>query len=290
MNLLILKMFLNEFKNHFTSLLSDDYPKYEINIFFKRLTHFYFGWSPTFSFLNPDYLLDKEEFKKLNYALKDLKKFKPLQYIFNEAHFCGREFYVNENVLIPRRETEELVKWVLNDFNDLDYSLNLLEIGTGSGCISISLAKEQSLFNIEAIEISEMALSIAKKNSISLGAEISFFQEDISELKLWHKTLDVIISNPPYIEPNEKKEMMSNVLDYEPHLALFTPENDPLYFYKKIIHFAQSVLRSNGIIYFEINPKYFDKLRTIIKNKSFKDIELRNDIFGKIRMLKAVKS
>ena len=123
-----------------------------------------------------------------------------------------------------------------------------------------------------------------------MGAEISFFQEDISELKLWHKTLDVIISNPPYIEPNEKNEMMSNVLDYEPHLALFTPKNDPLYFYKKIIDFAQSVLRSNGSIYFEINPKHFDKLRTFIKNRSFKDIELRNDIFGKIRMLKAVKS
>ena len=282
-------MLLNEFKNHFTSSLLDNYPKSEIKTFFRRITLFYFGWSPTFSFSNPEYFLNNMEFQKLNVALEHLKKFKPLQYILNEAHFYGREFYVNENVLIPRPETEELVKWVLDDFNYLEQPLNILELGTGSGCIAISLAKEQSHFIIEAIEISEKALTVAKTNAASLGVNINFFQEDIKNLKQWHKTLDVIISNPPYIEPDEKIEMMTNVLDYEPHLALFTPKKDPLYFYKKIIDFAQSVLRTNGNIFFEINPKYSVELRTYIKNRSFKDIELRNDIFGKIRMLKAVK-
>ena len=290
MIVLILQMLLNEFINHFNSSLTDHYSKPEVTAFYRRLTDFYFKWPPTFSILNPEYRLNKEELQKLSLALDGLKKFRPIQYIINESHFYGRTFYVDEHVLIPRPETEELVKWVLSDFKDAEDNYNLLELGTGSGCIAISLAKEQSKFNIKAFEVSMAALGVAQKNALHHNVEIDFIHQDIRMLEVWDKPLSVIISNPPYIEPKEKKEMPLNVLNYEPHLALFTPENEPLYFYKKIIHFANSGLDCNGCLYLEINPKFEEDLLTFIKSKSFKDIEVRNDIFGKNRMLKAVKS
>jgi release factor glutamine methyltransferase len=290
MIVLILHMLLNEFRNHFTSSLTDHYPKSEIIAFYRRLTDFYFQWPPTFSVLNPEYQLNEEELMKLSLALDKLKKFRPLQYIINESYFYGRSFYVNEQVLIPRPETEELVKWVLSDFKDVKDHRNVLELGAGSGCIAISLAKEQSKFCIEALDVSETALDIAKKNASHHHAEIDFIQQDLTTIEVWSKSIDVVVSNPPYIEPDEKKEMLSNVLEYEPHLALFTPKREPLYFYKKIIAIAQSSLNPNGCLYLEINPKFKEDLLTYIKRRTFKDIEVRNDIFGKNRMLKAVKS
>lgn len=290
MIVLILCMLLIEFKNHFIDVLKDDYPKSEIKAFFRHLTDFYFQWDPTFSILNSNHILNNEELEKLSMALIDLKKHRPLQYITNEAHFFGRTFYVNKNVLIPRPETEELVKWVLMDLNEDDDQLDVLEMGTGSGCIAVSLAKEYSKFNIQALDISKTAIAVAQKNAAIHNVIIDFFQKDMRKLKVWSKPLDLIISNPPYIEPDEKKEILSNVLDYEPHLALFTPKNDPLYFYKKIIILAESSLKINGGLYFEINPKFLVELETIIKARTFKDIEVRNDIFDKNRILKAVKS
>ena len=290
MIVLILHMLLNEFRNHFHSFLTDHYQKSEITAFFGRLTDFYFQWPRTFSVLNPQYQLNKEELQKLFFALYELKKFKPIQYIINESYFYGRSFYVDEHVLIPRPETEDLVKWVLSDFKDTKDNCNVLELGTGSGCIAISLAKEQCKFHIEALEVSMAALSVAQKNALHHNVEIDFIHQDMRKLEVWDKPLNIMISNPPYIQPDEKKEMLPNVLDYEPHLALFTPENDPLYFYKKIILFAQSCIDSNGCLYLEINPKFEEDLLTFIKTATFKDIEVRNDIFGKNRMLKAVKS
>ena len=288
--MLILHMLLNEFRNHFHSALTDHYQKSEITAFYGLLTDFYFQWPRTFFILNPQYQLNNEELQKLFFALYELKKFKPIQYITNESHFYGRSFYVDEHVLIPRPETEELVNWVLSDFKDAEDHYNVLELGTGSGCIAISLAKEQCKFNIEALEVSEAALGVAQKNALHHNAEIDFIHQDMRELEVWYKPLNIMISNPPYLQPDEKKEMLPNVLNYEPHLALFTPENEPLYFYKKIILFAQSCINSNGCLYLEINPKFEEDLLTFIKTATFKDIEVRNDIFGKNRMLKAVKS
>lgn len=290
MIVLILHMLLNEFKNFFTSSLTDYYPKSEIIAFYRRLTDYYFHWPPTFSVLNPQYQLRKDELLILSQSLDELKKFRPIQYIINESNFFGRTFYVNEQVLIPRPETEELVKWVLIDYNDSKDYYNVLELGTGSGCIAISLAKEQSKFCIEALDVSESALHIAKKNALHHQAEIDFIQQDMTSVEVWSKAIDVIVSNPPYVEPNEKKEMLPNVLEYEPHLALFTPKLEPLYFYKKIISLAQTCLNPDGCLYLEINPKFKEDLVTYIKRGTFKDIEVRNDIFGKNRMLKAVKS
>ena len=283
-------MLLNEFRYKFNSSLKNQYPKSEITSFYRRLTHFYFQWPPTFLIMNPDYRLNYEELQQLTIALNELKKFRPIQYILNESYFYGRTFYVDEHVLIPRQETEELVKWVLSDYKDEEHHCNVLELGTGSGCIAISLAKEQKKFKIEALDVSKAALQVAQKNAFLHNSEIDFVHQDICRLENWHKPLDVIISNPPYIEPNEKKEMLPNVLDHEPHLALFTPNGEPLYFYKKIIFLANACLKVNGCFYLEINPKYIKDLVAFIKTSTFKDIEVRNDIFGKNRMLKAVKS
>ena len=290
MIVLILHMLLNEFIYKFNSSLKNQYPKSEITTFYRRLTHFYFQWPPTFPIMNPDYRLNYEELQQLTIALNELKKFRPIQYILNESFFYGRTFYVDENVLIPRQETEELVKWVLSDYKDEEHHCDVLELGTGSGCIAISLAKEQRKFKIEALDVSKAALQVAQKNAFLHNSEIDFVHQDICRLENWHKPLDVIISNPPYIEPKEKKEMLPNVLDHEPHLALFTPNGEPLYFYKKIIFLANSCLKVNGCFYLEINPKYVKDLVAFIKTGTFKDIEVRNDIFGKNRMLKAVKS
>ena len=283
-------MLLTEFRNHFVKSLMDEYPRSEITAFYRRLIDFYFQWPPTYSILNPKYHLKKEELHQLTSALNELKKFRPIQYILKESHFYGRIFYVDERVLIPRTETEDLVKWVLNDFNDKEDQFNVLELGTGSGCIAICLAKEQKKCNIEALEVSKAALQVARKNAKLHDVAINFIHKDMTRLERWSKPLDVIISNPPYIEPDEKKEMLPNVLDHEPHLALFTPKKEPLYYYKKIIVMANRSLNLNGCLYLEINPKYKDELVTFIKTLTFKDIELRNDIFGKNRMLKAVKS
>jgi release factor glutamine methyltransferase len=283
-------MLLNEFRNHFIDSLIEDYPKTEIIAFFRRLTDFYFQWPPTFCALNTDYTLSQLELDVLSNALEELKVHSPLQYITHEAHFYNRSFYVDQNVLIPRPETEDLVHWVLSDFDHFEGSLDVLEVGTGSGCIAVSLAKENSNFNIEALEISRNAIAVAQKNAVFHKVEVNFIQQDMRVLEVWRKPLDVIISNPPYIEPGEKKEMLPNVLNHEPHLALFTPEKDPLYYYKKIIVMAESSLKIRGSLYFEVNPIFLDELMTFIKAKTFEDIEVRNDIFGKQRMLKALKS
>lgn len=290
MIVLFLLMLLNDFKKKFNDSLKGDYPETEINSFFRHLTDFYFQWPPTFLVLNPRYILDDVALKKLTSALDELKHHKPLQYIIKEAHFYGRRFCVDERVLIPRPETEALVDWILSDYSEKEEVVDVLEVGTGSGCIGVNLAKENTHFNVEAIEVSKPALAVARHNASLHEVKVDFIHQDMRTLEVWNKPLDVVVSNPPYIEPDEKKEMLPNVLNYEPHLALFTPKKDPLYFYKKIIVLAQASLKSNGGLYFEINPKYFRELETFIKAKNFRDIEVRNDIFGKKRMLKALKT
>ena len=290
MIVLFLPMLLNDFKKKFNDSLKGDYPQTEINSFFRHLTDFYFQWPPTFLALNPRYTLDEAALEKLSSALNELKQHKPLQYILGEAHFYGRRFYVDERVLIPRPETEALVDWILTDHSEQEKAVDVLEVGAGSGCIGVNLAKENARFNVEAIEVSESALTVARQNASLHEVKVDFILQDLRALEVWKKPLDVVVSNPPYIEPDEKKEMLPNVLNHEPHLALFTPKKDPLYFYKKIIVLAQASLKSNGGLYLEINPKYYRALKTFINTKNFKDIEVRNDIFGKKRMLKALRS
>ena len=283
-------MLLSEFRTYFQKILSEFYSSGEIDTFFKILIDFYFDWKSTFIGLNPNYVLDLNQLQKLKFALAELELGKPIQYITNQAFFLNNDFYVNDSVLIPRSETEELVKWVLDDINEFKIkSPNLMDIGTGSGCIAISLAKANTEIKLTAIDLSKEALIVAKKNSTKHKVKIDFIQEDIQSLSHLNRTFDIIVSNPPYIHPDEKKDILPNVLNHEPHMALFTPNNDPIYFYRLIINFASKFLKSLGGLYFEINPKFLESLKSNFSSRNFSEVEVRNDIFGKPRMLKAIK-
>jgi len=283
-------MLLSEFRIYFRKILSGFYSNREIDTFFKILIDFYFDWKSTFIGLNPNYVLDSNQLQKLKFALAELELGKPIQYVTNQAFFLNNDFYVNDSVLIPRPETEELVKWVLDDINEYKIkSPHLMDIGTGSGCIAISLAKANREIKLTAIDLSKEALIIAKKNAFKHKVKIDFVQEDIQSLSYLNRTFDIIVSNPPYIHPDEKKDILPNVLNHEPHMAVFTPNNDPIYFYRLIINFASKVLKSLGGLYLEINPKFLELLKSNFSSRNFSEVEVRNDIFGKPRMLKVIK-
>ena len=283
-------MLLSEFRIYFRKILSEFYSNREIDTFFKILIDFYFDWKSTFIGLNPNYVLDSNQLQKLKFALAELELGKPIQYVTNQAFFLNNEFYVNDSVLIPRPESEELVKWVLDDINEYKItSPHLMDIGTGSGCIAISLAKANREIKLTAIDLSKEALIIAKKNASKHKVKIDFVQEDIQSLSHINRTFDIIVSNPPYIHPDEKKDILPNVLNHEPHMAIFTPNNDPIYFYRLIINFASKVLKSLGGLYLEINPKFLELLKSNFSSRNFSEVEVRNDIFGKPRMLKVIK-
>ena len=282
-------MTLIEFRSYFRAQLKDVYVLEECDDFLKRLIQAYFKWEPIKIGLDPNYRLSLVEEEKLKLALIELKKERPLQYILGTDYFLDLELEVNTAVLIPRPETEELVHWILSDEDKLN-PLTILDIGTGSGCIAISLKKTAQLWNVAALDVSGQALDVAHRNASKNEVSIQFHLEDILDKKQWLIPLDVIVSNPPYVVPSEKEQMLSNVLDYEPDLALFVPEEDPLLFYKRIIEFAHQNLKPSGALYFEINPIFVDELVTILKKFTFDSVEVRNDYLNRPRMIKAIKS
>lgn len=225
----------------------------------------------------------------LNNAVKRLKTNEPFQYILEEEEFYGYDFKVSSNVLIPRPETEELVEWVIATYGNLTQELSLLDIGTGSGCIPISLKKNLQKAKVSACDISEEALVIAKENGLKLEAEVHFFQLDILNEENWgsQNSYDYIISNPPYI-PNKEKELMhENVLDFEPGLALFVEDDEALIFYEKIMQFSLLKLNKNGFLFFECNEYNAAEVVSLLKENGFSHVELRKDINGRDRMIKA---
>ena len=239
------------------------------------------GYNRSDCIIYADQLITPEITDRIQQIVRDLKTQKPLQYILAETEFYGMKFKMNEHTLIPRPETEELVDWVLQEkFN------SVLDIGTGSGCISIALAKH-SKATISAIDISEMALKVAKENAAINKVKIDFIQQDVLQTHSLQK-VDVIISNPPYVLESEKKKMKTNVLQYEPHLALFTPDKDPLLFYKKIGSLASKSLNCGGKLFFEINEQYGTEISRMLSKIGFVDIALKKDINDKNRMIKAI--
>jgi release factor glutamine methyltransferase len=240
------------------------------------------GYSRSDCIIHADKGITIEILDEIKQIVRDLKTQKPLQYILGEVEFYGMKFQVNEHTLIPRPETEELVEWVLQEhFN------SALDIGTGSGCISIALAKH-SKATISAIDISEMALKVAKENAAINEVKIDFIQRDILRVHGLRK-VDVIVSNPPYVLESEKKKIKFNVLQYEPGLALFTADNEPLLFYKKIGNLAAKALNCGGKLYFEINEQYGAEILEMLSQIGFVDIALKKDINDKDRMVKATK-
>jgi release factor glutamine methyltransferase len=290
---------LKEYKKDFFQALENDFPTTEIDAFFSFLLEEYLNFKRIDVVLNPDFLIDKNTQNQLHIALGKLKNHEPIQYILGKTDFFGLSFLVNKNTLIPRPETEELIAWIVDEIAILQKKeatkLTILDIGTGTGCIPISLAKNIDYATISAIDISAKALEVANKNAELHKVSISFFEMDIlktSNLNLDSKDktpihFDIIVSNPPYVRDLEKAEMQKNVLENEPHQALFVSNENPLIFYTKIADLALHHLTENGLLFFEINQYLGNQTVEMLSNKGFKNIELRKDIFGNDRMIKA---
>ena len=281
-----LVLILKELRTSFKIALSGLYPSEEIQSFFNILSEKYLNLSRIEIALNPERVISEEVSEKYQKALLRLKNYEPVQYIIGETEFYGLPFKVNKHTLIPRPETEELVEWIIDTSEFRIQDFGLLDIGTGSGCIAISLAKNLPDSKISALDISDGALKIARKNAEMNKVEVDFFQTDILNTKTLPKKYDVIVSNPPYVRELEKKQMRQNVLNYEPDSALYVKNDDPLLFYRVISQLAKKHLQPNGKLFFEINEYLADELTELLKSEDFKNIEVKKDIFGKNRMIK----
>jgi release factor glutamine methyltransferase len=234
--------------------------------------------------LQPDLDFSESELKIWSFILDQLKKEIPIQYILGVTNFYGLEFEVNSAVLIPRPETEELVDWIIQS-SKVQSKLKILDIGTGSGCIAIALAKNLPNAQVFALDVSEQALTTAKKNAEKNQVQLSFIHQSILETEDLAQEFDIIVSNPPYVRELEKHEIKNNVLDNEPHLALFVEDNDALIFYRKIAQLAQKNLKLKGQLYFEINQYLGQETLNLLQEMGFKNYELRQDIYGNDRMI-----
>ncbi|MFV0521367.1 MAG: peptide chain release factor N(5)-glutamine methyltransferase [Mangrovibacterium sp.] len=268
--------------------LESYYSKEEIQGFIQLIFYHLKNYSLADMILNEDKQLSENDIKSLRNIIFKLKKYVPIQYILGQTEFCDLIFHVDSNVLIPRPETEELVRWALNDFQH-QKNLNVFDACTGSGCIAISLAKYLHQAKVSACDISDGALHLAQLNAHSNKVNIGFHCIDMLNHQSFtpHAKYDIIISNPPYVLNSEKLEMSKNVLDYEPHLALFVDDDKALIFYEAIADFACLYLNKTGSLYFEINESYAPETLTMLKEKGFSSTELRQDVFKKNRMIKA---
>lgn len=282
-------MTLIELKKIFLHELKETFPVVEIESFFFLLTEHHLNKRRLDFGLEPEYKVDPQTEALFKAALAQLKKEYPIQYIIGSTEFLGLSFEINEHVLIPRPETEELVTWVLNSNKHIKH-LRILDIGTGSGCIPIALAKNLDKANIDAIDLSEAALLVAKKNAALNGVHINFIQNDILQVTNLDKTYDLIISNPPYVRESEKLHMHNNVLKYEPEIALFVDDQNPLIFYKRIAQLAQLSLKEGGELFLEINQYLGKPLKELLKNNGFIEIEIKKDFYDADRMIRAVKN
>jgi release factor glutamine methyltransferase len=280
---------------YYASQLESIYGSDEANALIMVLLEHYFNIDRVKIALEPDLRLSESELLTLHFAVKELLKNRPIQYIIGETEFCGMRFFVNENVLIPRPETQEMVEMIA-DFARRDNACvirtgcKIIDIGTGSGCIAISLAKMIPNSDVTAVDVSEKALEMARKNAEANGVNVHFVLDDIfkpTTTELIDNHFDIIVSNPPYVCESEKSEMRANVLDHEPSSALFVPDSDPLVFYRKILEFAQKTLKPNGQIWFEINERFGKETAELCREKGLKNVEIIKDFRGKERVVRA---
>jgi len=289
-------MLLKEIKKIFHLELDAIYDKEEVDSFFYLLIEDYLKLERFVLALRPDLIISKEEEQPFFEALAQLKLQKPIQHITGKARFMELDFYVDENVLIPRPETEELVQWVLDEVRNTEYhaaswaeensKFRILDIGTGSGCIAIAMAKNLVKAKVYALDVSEKALEVAKRNAEWNEVEIELIEADILEGVYLNEKFDLIVSNPPYVRESEKNGISKNVKDYEPGLALFVPNDNPLKYYSRIAEFALHNLNDDGVLYLEINQYLAKETEQLLRDHNFKDIEVRKDIFGNNRMLR----
>ena len=284
-------MTTEQFYNHFLKELKNIYEEKEASNItdwvFENITHLK-KWERRGS----SFQLSDKQFSQLKQYLSDLLTYKPLQYVLNEAWFYKMKFFVNEHVLIPRPETEELVSCIINDVRNAknNEQLKILDIGTGSGCIAISIKKELEQCEVTAVDVSEKALMVAKKNAGMLKANIKFEKINFLDESCWNQfqEYDAIVSNPPYIPHKEKQNLSKNVTEFEPGIALFVPDDDPFIFYNSIAKFALSHLNLWGTIYVEVHENYAKEIQQIFSAYNFKS-EIKKDIYGKERIVSAGK-
>ena len=263
------------------------YPTGEVTALIRIIATELLGVSQMAYFLKDDIALTAEQEALLDNAIERLKKQEPIQYILGYSDFCDLRFKVTPATLIPRPETSELVEWVASEATDNEH---ILDIGTGSGCIAISLANKMPQGNVTAWDISNEALAVATENSKENDCPVTFEQIDILAYQPTDAQFDIIVSNPPYIKEVEKEQMYSNVLDWEPHTALFVPDNDPLLFYRDIATKGLSLLRPGGKLYFEINRAHGQETVEMLKSLGYTGIELRKDFADNDRMIRAVNN
>jgi len=251
------------------------------------------GFKKVDRLINKQFLLNEEQLQLLNDYTNELLKHKPVQYVLSEVWFAGMKLYVDENVLIPRPETEELVEWIVKTVASRKSQVaSILDIGTGSGCIPVALKKKLLSVEVHALDISEEALNVAKRNAAIQQTEINFHLLNILDRNLWKQLpkFDIIVSNPPYVTQGEASSMQKNVLQYEPHLALFVDDEDAMKFYKAIAEFGLYHLNNNGQIFFEINEIMGKQICDLLNQYRYLNIELKKDLQNKDRMIKATLS
>lgn len=280
---------VGELRRRYAATLGKIYDTNESNTMVMMLLEHFFGFNRISLALNPDLCLDEDGFKRLDHAVSELMTNRPIQYVIGKTEFCGMEFEVNENVLIPRPETEELVSMILSTDSGKQPTdtINILDIGTGSGCIAVSLAKSLRNVDVTAIDISEQALEVAGRNAVSNGVSVEFIHADILSNPHFTKKFDIIVSNPPYVCASEKKNMRANVLDFEPSTALFVNDDDPLVFYRHIINFAKGNLHPHGVVWFEINENLGEETAELCRSNGFGNSVVIKDLFGKDRFVRA---
>ncbi len=291
-------MLLKEIRSIFHKELDTLYPKEEVDSFLYLLIEEVLGLERFILAVQPQFVVSKDKEQPLFEALAGLRMQRPIQYILGKTEFMGLNFEVNENVLIPRPETEELVQWILEEHASskdeklgakaADSDFLILDIGTGSGCIAISIAKNIPNAHIFGLDVSDQALEVALKNAAMNKVDIQWVEGDILNQTNLNERFDIIVSNPPYVREMEKTGMNQNVLNNEPGLALFVSDDDPLVFYRSIIHFAVENLNPGGHLYLEINQYLGKEMRLLLQEHNFSEIELRKDIFGNERMLKGM--
>ena len=276
---------MNRITAYIRQSLQEIYPPEEVKALSMLICCDMLGLDALDIYMGKDIILSECKQRELENIIFRLQKNEPIQYIRGVAEFCGRNFKVASGVLIPRPETAELVELIVEENSN---ARRLLDIGTGSGCIAISLDKKLPDAEVEAWDISEEALAIARKNNEELDAQVTFRRQDVfSADGIQGTSYDIIVSNPPYVTETEKTEMEANVLDWEPELALFVPDEDPLRFYRRIAELGRELLRPGGKLYFEINQAYGQDMIRMIEMNQYRDVRVIKDIFGKDRIVTA---
>lgn len=280
---------ISDIAQFFRNELSDLYEKQEIETFIAWCFEDFIGLSKADLLVKQDKTVSESELLKFHFAVKDLKRGRPIQYILGKASFYGMEFIVNSNVLIPRPETEELVKLIIDDAKSHAESFSILDIGTGSGCIAVALKKNLPRCHVYALDVSEEALKVAKENALRNDCEIHFIHGDILDKAVREKlpACTIIVSNPPYIKSSEQFSMHENVVEHEPHLALFVPDEDALVFYKVIATAGKTKLKPGGAVYVEINEALGIDTAILFQKEGYANVQLLQDMQGKDRMIKA---